>query len=196
MSEQVGRPVCERCSEEYEASGEWVDICPRCRTEEARNEPRWQYANLGCGDDYRNGWWNVDLRPGCDPDEVVDFDYYPWPWDDDSFEKVLMDNVIEHLDDRCAALHELTRVVEPGGTIILRFPHWNSPGHYTNPTHTKTLTRNTFDSEPVNHLFTVKSVDCTRVRFGRVFPKKVALVVAEHVGHVVSEVEVQLRVTD
>lgn len=193
-SELTSATACAECGEEYSPPGEYVDICPQCRAKESTDVPRWRYANLGCGEDHRNGWHNVDVRPECDPDEVVDFDSHPWPWPDGSFTRVLMDNVIEHLDDRNAALHELARVIEPGGTVTLRFPHWNSLGHYTNPSHTKTLTRNSLNSPPVDDFFAVESVDCTRVRFGRGLPKGVALLLSDHIGHVVSEVEVKARV--
>lgn len=151
-------------------------------------------ANLGCGGDYREGWYNVDYREDIRTDERYDFDELPWPWPDDAFDHVLMDNVIEHLDDRYAALKELARVVSPGGRIVLRFPHWNSAGHYSTPSHTKTLTHRTFGNYEVAGLFDVVAVDCQRVRMGRALPKQWALWLADHIGHIVSEVEVELEV--
>lgn len=152
------------------------------------------HANLGCGDDYREGWHNVDVRDSVECDEVVDLDGTPWPWPDDTFRHVLMDNVIEHLDNRLDALHELHRVVEPMGTIVLRFPHWNSPGHWSTPSHQGTLTHRTFQNYEVEELFDVMRTDCTRVRMGRALPKPAALWLADHIGHIVSEVEVTLQV--
>lgn len=152
--------------------------------------------NLGCGQDYRDGWHNVDINEAHDPDQVVDLDERPWPWESNQFAHALMDNVIEHLDDSAAALHELARIVQPGGTVVVRVPHWNSPGARTNPTHTNTLTHRSFDSPPVSHLFEVENIDCTRVRFGRALPKPAALWLADHIGHIVSEVEVRARVVD
>ncbi len=151
-------------------------------------------VNLGCGDDYRDGWLNVDVRESSTADRVANLDDYPWPFPDDAFEHCLMDNVIEHLDDRLAALEEIARIVEPGGTVVLRFPHWNSAGHYTNPTHTNTLTHRTFDNYRVDDLFNVVEKSCTRVRAGRLFPEPVALWLADMIGQIVSEVEVTLEV--
>jgi len=158
------------------------------------DHPRPKKADLGCGTDVGDGWLNVDLYDGEDVDETVDLDDVPWPYPSDSFELVLMDNVIEHPADREAALHELHRIVEPGGTVVLRFPHWNSPGHYTNPQHTKTITHRTPESEPVAHLFETRSVNVRKVRFGRLFPDSLALFLSAHVGHVISEVELVLEV--
>jgi len=150
--------------------------------------------NLGCGPDYRNGWHNVDIRGAVGPDEVVDLDDVPWPWADGRFELVLMDNVIEHLDDRLATLKELHRITASWGTVVLRFPHWNSPGHYTCPSHTNTLTHRTFENYEVADLFTVREVSARRVRFGRLLPESAALWLGDHIGHLVSEVEVTLDV--
>jgi SAM-dependent methyltransferase len=150
--------------------------------------------NLGCGDDYRDGWHNVDVRAGVDPDEQVDLNDTPWPWPDGSFEFVLMDNVIEHLDDRLAALQELHRITQAWGTVVLRFPHWNSPGHYTCPSHTNTLTHRTFDNREVADLFSVRDVSARRVRAGRLLPEPAALWLADHIGHLVSGVKVTLEV--
>jgi len=150
--------------------------------------------NLGCGDDYRQGWHNVDVREAVGPDERVDLNQTPWPWPDNSFELVLMDNVIEHLDDRLAALQELHRITHSWGEIVLRFPHWNSAGHYTCPSHTNTLTNRTFENYEVADLFTVREVSARRVRFGRLLPESAALWLGDHIGHLVSEVEVTLDV--
>jgi hypothetical protein len=34
--------------------------------------------NLGCGDDYKEGFINVDIEN--DPDVKHDLNSYPWPW--------------------------------------------------------------------------------------------------------------------
>lgn len=78
--------------------------------------------HLGCGEDYREGWHNVDYVPSVDPDEVVDLDKYPWPWGDGSFETIRGSHVFEHLEDVEAALRECERILEPGGRLIVTVP--------------------------------------------------------------------------
>lgn len=153
-------------------------------------------VNLGCGTDARDGWHNVDIFGTAPVDEQVDLNDLPWPWPEDSFDFALMDNVIEHLDDQVGVLHELHRIVRPGGRVTLRFPHWNSPGHFTCPDHTTSLTHRSFDNYAVDGLFNVYDVGCQRVRFGRLLPERTALWLADHIGHIVSEVEVVLTVLD
>lgn len=149
--------------------------------------------NLGCGDDYREGWINADIRPEVDPDLVLNVDHASLPFADNTFEFVLLDNVLEHSHDLLSLLTELHRVTAPGARLLFRGPHWNSAGAWTDPTHTRPFTHETFEHYLVEPFFAVEQVSCTRVRFGRLVPERVALVLADHVGQVVSEVEVVVR---
>ena len=48
----------------------------------------------------------------------------PFPWPDDSFDVVLFCEIVEHLlRDPVAVLHEVRRVLRPGGTLIMTTPN-------------------------------------------------------------------------
>ncbi len=58
------------------------------------------------------------------------------PWEDGSFDLVILDNVLEHVRDRERTLQEIRRVLRPGGLLYLVTPKpfsvyslWNDP-HY------------------------------------------------------------------
>lgn len=54
----------------------------------------------------------------------------PLPFDDASFDGVLTNQVLEHVEDLAAAARELARVVRPGGVLIACFPTreiWREP---------------------------------------------------------------------
>lgn len=152
--------------------------------------------NLGCGQDYREGWHNVDLLGEVNPDETADLTETPWPWDDDSFEEVLMLNVIEHLENQLGALNELARITKPGGRIELAFPHPMSRSQWTDPTHARTIHPETFEHELVPD-WDVVDVSASTVRFGRLFDSvgrnEWALWWADHLGFIVDECRVVLR---
>lgn len=93
----------------------------------------YEVLNLGCGEDHRDGAWNVDVEPEVQPDEVVDLDAVPWPWADDSFHVVVAQHVLEHLDDPMNALQEIQRVTVPDGTVIVVYPIGHT--RYEDPTH-------------------------------------------------------------
>lgn len=78
--------------------------------------------HLGCGDDYREGEWNVDAVGAVDPDEVVDLETVPWPWPDETFTTIRANHVLEHLTDVEAALRQCERVLRPGGQLVTRWP--------------------------------------------------------------------------
>ena len=78
--------------------------------------------NLGCGEDYREGWVNVDVSDEVDPDYEFDVAEGDWPFDDNSFQHVLARHVLEHLQNPVAALEEIARVLEPDGTLELVYP--------------------------------------------------------------------------
>jgi predicted SAM-dependent methyltransferase len=81
-------------------------------------------VNLGSGQDYRDGWVNVDVDPSCDPDVLFDLEVTPWPFGDDEFEHALVDDVLEHISPprRPDFISEVRRIVEPGGVFVNKLP--------------------------------------------------------------------------
>jgi ubiquinone/menaquinone biosynthesis C-methylase UbiE len=54
-------------------------------------------------------------------------DIHTLPFADNSFDKVLMSEVLEHLAEDRMALREVYRVLKPGGTLALSVPHADYP---------------------------------------------------------------------
>lgn len=146
--------------------------------------------NLGSGSDYREGWINADIRPAVDPDVVLHMDSPYLPFSEETFDYVLSDNVLEHSADQFKLLKELHRITKPGATLVFRGPHWNSAGAWADPTHTRPFTQETFNHYLVTDLFETVSVSCTQIRIGRILPEQIALRLADHLGQIVSEIEV------
>ena len=55
---------------------------------------------------------------------------YHLPYDDERFDKVLLVEVLEHLDDDLAALGEVWRVLRPGGVLVVTVPYYRYPFLY------------------------------------------------------------------
>jgi len=74
----------------------------------------------------------LDIRPGPSVDVVGDA--HNLPLEDESFDRVLCTEVLEHLHTPQKAIDEMYRVLKPGGELILttRFiaPIHDSPGDY------------------------------------------------------------------
>ena len=52
---------------------------------------------------------------------------YELPFDDRSFDTVIMNDFMEHVDNPAAALKEAMRLVRPGGRIFINFPPYYHP---------------------------------------------------------------------
>ena len=92
--------------------------------------------DVGCGAAKFPGATGIDATTvGTQADVAHDLDIFPWPFEDDSFDQVLMQDVIEHLADPFAVMAELARIGRPGARIHLRTPHFSSVLAYGDPTH-------------------------------------------------------------
>lgn len=79
--------------------------------------------NLGCGNDYREGYVNVDMNTSHRVDLVSDVTWLQ-SVADQSCAEVLAQDVLEHIPRSrgATALHEWNRVLRPGGRLTLRVP--------------------------------------------------------------------------
>lgn len=91
--------------------------------------------DLGCGSKKYPGSTGLDISADTDADIVHDLDVVPWPIEDDSFDQVLMQDVIEHVGDTYPVMAELHRICRPGARIQMRTPHFSSVLAYSDPTH-------------------------------------------------------------
>lgn len=102
---------------------------------------------LGCGDKPVAGAVNHDRiahRP--EVDVAWDLNVMPWPWEDESFDKIHANAVLEHLrPDLIQSMNECWRILRPGGTIYLKLPYWRHETSWTDPTHYHKCTLETLD---------------------------------------------------
>ena len=91
--------------------------------------------DVGCGSAKFPGAVGLDRSAQTDADVVHDLDVVPYPFDDSSFDHVLMQDVIEHVEHPISVISELHRILRPGGRLQLRTPHFSSALAYGDPTH-------------------------------------------------------------
>lgn len=102
--------------------------------------------NLGCGTDYRNGWINID-KGTCKCDVQHDIEIAPYPFEDNSVNKVVLQHVLEHIDPNNlhTMVKEIYRVCVNNALIHIESPMAGSNNYFTDPTHKMPVTDRTFD---------------------------------------------------
>lgn len=111
--------------------------------------------NVGCGNDYREGWINMDNSITCKTDLSHDIENLPWPMDSSSVTEILMQHVFEHIDKSnfINVVREIYRVSKDGCIVRIISPHAGSNNYWTDPTHNMPLTSRTFDFLTEQNLF-------------------------------------------
>lgn len=101
--------------------------------------------DLGCGKKKRIGTIGVDISDDTDADIIHDLNTFPYPFADNEFDYVYIDNVLEHLDNVVKVLEELHRITKDGATLKIIVPFFRNVLAYIDPTH--------------KHFFTYRSLD-------------------------------------
>jgi len=89
--------------------------------------------NLGCGEFKKEGYINVDISNQCEPDLVYDLNIIPYPFEDNLFDLIELDHLLEHLNEPFKVMAELNRILRKKGKLILRVPHFSRA--MTHPQH-------------------------------------------------------------
>jgi predicted SAM-dependent methyltransferase len=100
--------------------------------------------NIGSGEDYREGWINMDIRDNLKVDVVHDFNIFPYPFPSGFFNEVEMRMVLEHTDYPIKTLKELCRICKKRARIHLTVPHAFSYANHSDLQHNNSFTEHTF----------------------------------------------------
>lgn len=102
-------------------------------------DPAKKMADLGCGPTKFPYSTGIDHFAFPDVDVVCDLTKMPWPIDDNSFDVIWANQIIEHIPDVPAFLAELHRIGRNGAEIHITTPHFSHAGSYGDPTHIRHL---------------------------------------------------------
>jgi len=91
---------------------------------------------LGCGDEVRMGWVHHDREKHSQHVDVAhDLEVRPWPFPSNAAARIVALDVLEHLWDTVAFFDECHRILQPGGYLKVRVPHWQGENAWKDPTH-------------------------------------------------------------
>jgi len=108
--------------------------------------------NVGCGNDIKEGYVNIDHIALDGVDVVHDLNVLPLPFESDSVDEILCLDVLEHID-YIPLLQDFHRILKKGGKIIVRTPHFSSRFNYIDPTHLNRFSIQTFEFFLSNSFF-------------------------------------------
>lgn len=105
--------------------------------------------NLGCGLQKLSGFVNVDKSNLMSPDEKVNLDITPWPWNDSEFNHIVAKDILEHLgntnEDFIDIIKEMYRVSENGAIWEVQVPHWRCDTAIDDLSHKRQITLGMFN---------------------------------------------------
>lgn len=91
--------------------------------------------DVGCGVNKYPGAVGIDRNPASGADVLCDLDRFPYPFRDNSFDRLRAVHVIEHVSDVLRTVEEFHRLVRPGGRVYLVTPHYTDFSSFCDPTH-------------------------------------------------------------
>jgi len=106
--------------------------------------------NLGCGNDTRKGYTNVDVMNIEGVDVVCDIEK-KLPFKDNSISEIMLNHIVEHIKDLESFLKELYRISRDGCIINIRTPYFSHESAFSNYQHIRRFTWTTFDLFDSNH---------------------------------------------
>jgi SAM-dependent methyltransferase len=157
--------------------------------------------NFGCGNDIRRGWDNIDIQKGPGIIKNFNFDSFPYPIKDNTYDYVFASNIMEHLENLEKVMMELWRITRHNGVIEIISPHYTNKGAYSDLQHkhyfneicfTELVKRNTKIDKSAK--FDMIELCLTPTKAGRIIPEKLRNKLSLFLGGLISSIQIKLRV--
>ena len=100
--------------------------------------------NLGCGSKILKGYTNLDKFNFYNPDILHDLEKFPYPFQDNSVDEIILSHVLEHIGQTPEVFNkiikELYRICKNDSVIHIYVPHPRHDDFISDPTHVRPIT--------------------------------------------------------
>lgn len=101
--------------------------------------------DLGSGIKKNENAIKVDINPKVNPDIIHDLNNFPYPFENQHFDTIIMDNVIGELNNFFTVMDEIYRISKVGADIIIKVPYFRSSYAFIHPNIKSFFTVRTFE---------------------------------------------------
>ena len=157
--------------------------------------------NFGCGADIKAGWDNVDVQENEKLTKSFDFNEFPYPIKNDTYDYVYLKDVLEHLDEPDKVIEELKRISKKDAIIEIIVPHYQNKGAYSDLQHKHYFNDVAFEMlvEQKNAInktkkFEIVELNLTPTSVGRFFPSVIRKNLSLFFRGLISQIHIKLRV--
>jgi ubiquinone/menaquinone biosynthesis C-methylase UbiE len=106
--------------------------------------------DIGCGKHKVKGAFGIDISKACDINIIYDANL-PLPLKNNSVDRIIMRQVLEHMRDTIKIMIEIHRVLKKGGIFVIEVPHVGSLQAFADPTHKNFFTMQSMNFFTENH---------------------------------------------
>jgi len=95
--------------------------------------------NIGAGKEKKEGYITLDGSSQVNPDVLANLEE-KLPLKDNSFDEIIGNHILEHINNLNGLMKELNRISKKGGLIKIKVPFYLSVGAFMDPTHKRFFT--------------------------------------------------------
>lgn len=132
-----------------------------------------QILHIGCGNSKKPGAIGIDILTDTQADIVHNLDKFPYPFKTSTFDEIIAENIIEHLENIPKVMGEIHRICKNGAKLTITTSHFTSVDSYTDPTHKHFFTSRSFD-------YFIPKTDLYKYGYSRFPFKKIGVFVGPH----------------
>jgi SAM-dependent methyltransferase len=157
--------------------------------------------NFGCGNDIKDGWDNVDIQKSPRVVKSFDFNKFPYPIKENTYDYIYASCVLEHVDDVEKVISELWRISKNRGIIHIVVPHYTNKGAYSDLQHRHFFNEISFKELEMKNTkinkkkqFRVAELKIHPTIAGRFFPRLIREKLSLFINGLLANMEIKLEV--